>query len=73
MILPCSIVNEDFVEENKDKASEERLENIIHESLESGGGVGEAKGHHKELIMSLVSPKGHFSNILRAYPNLVIA
>jgi hypothetical protein len=39
---------------------EERMEDMIHETLKSGRGITQAKGHDQELIVTLMSVKGSF-------------
>jgi hypothetical protein len=36
---------------------EERMKDMIHETLKSGGGITETKGHDQELIVALMSVK----------------
>jgi hypothetical protein len=36
---------------------EERMKDMIHETLKSGGGVIETNGHAQELIVALMSVK----------------
>ena len=44
MFFPSEVVDEDVIKENKDKFSEIRFEQVIHEALKSGWGVTETKG-----------------------------
>jgi hypothetical protein len=34
------------------------MEDMIHEALEGGGGITQAKGHDQKLIVALMSSKG---------------
>jgi hypothetical protein len=52
---------------------EKRMEDIIHEALEGGGGVTQAKGHDQKLIVALMSSKGHLGDIFLFHTYLVIA
>ena len=36
----------------------EGIEDMIHETLKSGGSITQAKGHDQELIVTLMSSKG---------------
>jgi hypothetical protein len=36
---------------------EKRMEDMIHEALEGGGGITQAKGNDQELIVTLMSLK----------------
>ena len=37
---------------------EKRMEDMIHEASEGGGGITQAKGHDQKLIVALISAKG---------------
>jgi hypothetical protein len=34
------------------------MKDMIHEALQGGGGITQAKGHDQKLIMALMSSKG---------------
>jgi hypothetical protein len=34
---------------------EKRMEDMIHEALESGGNIRQSKGHEQEIIVALMS------------------
>jgi hypothetical protein len=40
-----------------------RMEDMIHEALEGGGGITQAKGHDQKLIVALMSSKGSLGNV----------
>jgi hypothetical protein len=42
---------------------EKRTEDMVHETLESIRGITQDKGHDQELIVSLISSKGHIGNV----------
>ena len=46
---------------------EKRMEDIIHEALEGGGGITQAKGHDQKLIVTLMSSKSSIGYQLLAY------
>jgi hypothetical protein len=52
---------------------EKREKDMIHEALEGGGGITQAKGHDQELIVTLMNSKGSLGdvNVLNTY--LVVA
>ena len=52
---------------------EKRMEDMIHEALEGGGGITQAKGHDKKLIVALVSSKGSLGDICLFHTYLVVA
>jgi hypothetical protein len=49
------------------------MEDMIHEALEGGGGITQAKGHDQKLIVALMSSKGHLGNVCIFHTYLVIA
>ena len=49
------------------------MEDMIHEALEGGGGITQAKGHDQKLIVSLMSSKGSLGNICLFHTYLVVA
>jgi hypothetical protein len=52
---------------------EKRTKDMIHEALEGGGGITQAKGHDQKLIVALMSSKGHLGNVCLLHTYLVIA
>jgi hypothetical protein len=52
---------------------EKRREDMIYETLESGGRIIEAQGNEKELIVALMSSKCGFRNVWLFYLYLVVA
>jgi hypothetical protein len=42
---------------------EKRSEDMIHEDLESGGSIKQAKGNEQKLIVALMISKGSFRNV----------
>jgi hypothetical protein len=52
---------------------EERMKDMIHETLKSGRCITQAKGHDQELIVTLMSAKGSFGNIFLFHTYLVVA
>ena len=53
--------------------SEKRMEDIIHEALESGGSITQAKGHDEKLIVPLRSSKCSLRNSFPIHMYLVVA
>jgi hypothetical protein len=53
--------------------TEKRVEDMVHEALEGGGGVTQAKGHDQKLIVALMSAKGCLGNASLFHAYLVIA
>jgi hypothetical protein len=52
---------------------EKRMEDMIHEALEGGGGITQAKGHDQKLIVALMSSKGSLGNVCLFHMYLVVA
>ena len=52
---------------------EKGVEDMVHEALEGGGGVTQAKGHDQKLIVALMSAKGRLGNVSLFHAYLVIA
>jgi hypothetical protein len=53
--------------------TEKRMEDMVHEALEGGGGITQAKGHDQKLIVALMSAKGCLGNVYLFHTYLVIA
>jgi hypothetical protein len=53
--------------------TEKRAEDMVHEPLEGGGGVTQAKGHDQKTIVALMSVKGCLGNVGLFHTYLVIA
>jgi hypothetical protein len=53
--------------------TEKRREDMIHEALESGGSIAQAKGHDQKLILALLSSKGSLRNAFLFHTDLVVA
>ena len=53
--------------------AEKRTEDMIHEALEGGGGITQAKGHDKKLIVALMSSKVSLRNVYLFHTYLVVA
>jgi hypothetical protein len=53
--------------------TEKVMENMIHEALEGGGGITQAKGHDQKLIVALMSAKVRLGNVFHFHMYLVIA
>ena len=52
---------------------EKRTKDMIHESLEGGGGITNAKGHDQKLIVTLMSSKGSLGYVKFLHMYLVVA
>jgi hypothetical protein len=52
---------------------EKRMKDMIHEDLEGGGDITQAKGHDQKLIVTPVSSKGNVGYVIFLDTYLVIA
>jgi hypothetical protein len=53
--------------------TEKMMKDMIHEALEGGGGITQAKGHEQKLIVALTSSKGSLGNVCLFHMYLVVA
>jgi hypothetical protein len=53
--------------------TEKRMEDMIHEVLESGGRITKSKGHEQKLIVALMSSKCSIRNVCIVHTDLVVA
>jgi hypothetical protein len=53
--------------------TEKRMEEMIHEALESGGSITQPKGHDQKLIVGLIISKGSLRNVCIFHTDLVVA
>jgi hypothetical protein len=53
--------------------TKKKTEDMIHEALEGGGGITQAKGHDQKLIVALMSSKGSIGNVCLFHMYLVVA
>jgi hypothetical protein len=73
MRFPSFTIDENIIKENYDKMMEKRMEDMIHEALEGGEGITQAKGHEQKLIVTLVSLKGSLRYVSFFHTYLVVA
>jgi hypothetical protein len=52
---------------------EKTMEDMIHEVLEGGGGITQAKEHDQKIIVALMSSKGSLRNVFLFHTNIVVA
>jgi hypothetical protein len=52
---------------------EKRMEDMIHEALESVWSIKQSKGHEQKLIVTLMSSKGSLRNVCLFHADLVVA
>jgi hypothetical protein len=73
VLSPRVAVDEDVIEENKDKFPKKWPQHRVHESLKCSRSVRETKWHDQELKMAMMSSECSLFNILMADSNLVIS
>jgi hypothetical protein len=49
------------------------MEDMIHEALEGGGGITQAKGQDQKLIVALMISKGSLRNVYLFHTDLVVS
>jgi hypothetical protein len=69
---PSSTIDDNIIKENEDKMTEKRMEDMIHEALEGGGGITQDKGHDQELIVTLMSLKDSLGDVFLFHMDLVV-
>jgi len=75
LLVVFSVLGEhkNVVEVDDDECVEVGAEDVMHEALESGWGVGEAKGHDGEFKEAIPSPKGSFGYVRICDSDLMVA
>jgi hypothetical protein len=53
--------------------TEKRAKDMVHEALEGGGGITQAKGDDQKLIVALMSAKGCLGDVCLFHMHMVIA
>jgi hypothetical protein len=72
MGLPSFTIDKNIIKENQYKMMEERMKDMIHETLKSGGRIIEAKWNNQELIVTLMSFECILENVFFFHTNLVV-
>ena len=65
--------DENVVQVYDDEGVEVLAEDFVHEALEGGWGVGEAKRNHGKFKMAIPGTKGSFGDVFRGHSDLVVA
>jgi hypothetical protein len=73
VLRPRQAINENVVEENKGKPSQEGEQHVVHQGLEGRGSVCQAEQHDKELEEPLVCLEHRLLNVGRVHAYLVVA
>ena len=73
MCGPSATIDEDVIEEDKDKFPEIWFEKVVHKALKGRWGIKKTEWHGKELIMAFMSSESSLWNVYFFHANLVIA
>ena len=72
MLNPCFTIDKDIIKEDQNEVSQVGTKYFIHQCLECGRRISEAKGNDKKIIVSITCAKICFRDIILINPNLVI-
>ena len=64
VFLPCADIDENVIEEYQHKLPQLTTENVVHTRLECGRSIGQPKGHHQELKVTVITSESGLGNIL---------
>lgn len=73
MIFPSGTVDEDVIEEYKDKDPKIGIYNFIHEALEGSRGITKSKSHNQEFIVAFMGAKRYHRNAFLFHLDLMVA
>ena len=65
-------IDEDIIKEDQNEVSQVGPEYFIHQCLECGRGICEAKWHDQKFIIAIMCAEIYFRDIIRMDPNSVI-
>ena len=72
MLIPCFSIDENSIKEDQNEVSQVGLEYFIHQCLECGRSICEAKWHDQKFIVAIICAEICFRDIIFMDPNLVI-
>lgn len=73
MFGPTAAVDEDIVEEDEYEPVKKRPQDGVHQGLERGRCVGQAKRHDQEFKQALMGVERHFVDVVVEHEDLVVA
>jgi hypothetical protein len=73
VLRPRGAIDQYVIKKHQHEPTEIRAEDVVHQCLESGRGIGEAERHHQKLVVPLVSAERHLADVVRVHPHLMIA
>ena len=72
MLIPGFTIDEDIIKEDQNEVLQVGPKYFIHQCLERGRGICEAKWHDQKFIMAIMCAESCFRDIIRMDLNLVI-
>jgi hypothetical protein len=72
MLLLIFGIDKDIIDKVHYKFVELRHKHGVHEVHEVGWGIRETKGHHQELVKTITSGEGSFTNVTRSNFDLMV-
>ena len=72
MLIPSVTIDEDIIKEDQNEVSQVGPKYFIHQCLEHGRGICEAKWNDQKVIVAIMCEKISFRDIILMNPNLVI-
>ena len=72
MLSPGFTIDEDIIKEDRNEVLQVGPKYFIHQFLERGRGICEAKWHDQKFIMAIMCVESYFRDIIHMDPNLVI-
>ena len=72
MLIPCFTIYEDIIKEDLNKVSQVGPTYFIHQYLECGRNICEAKWHDQKFIVAIMCAESCFRDIILMNSNLVI-
>jgi hypothetical protein len=69
---PRRAVDKYVIEKHQHKPLEVGVEDVVHQSLESGRGIGEPKRHDQELEVAMVGAERCLGDVVGVHPHLVV-
>src|ERR1700722_11863187 len=72
MCFPSATIDEDVIEEEKDKFPEIWFENVVHKALKSRGGITKTKWHDQEFIVAFMSSESSLGYVDFLHADLVV-
>jgi hypothetical protein len=73
VLCPRGAIDQYVIKKHQHEPAEIRAEDVVHQCLESGWGVGEAERHHQKLVVPLVRAERRLADVVRVHPHLMIA